>query len=124
MYVLYDGNCRTCRRTIACLRMLDVFHRIEFLNACRDESYVRHQLDWLDRDTVMRDMHVVVGRRVRVGYDAYRALAGRIPLLWPLLPLMYLPPVEAVGERVYRRVADSRTCAVPTSPVKRSSSAD
>ena len=48
------------------------------------------------------------------GYEAYQQIAWRVPPLWPALPLLYLPPVAAVGRAVYRRVADSRACRVPS----------
>ena len=54
--------------------------------------------------------------RVHAGFDAYRALAWRLPLGWPLLPTLYLPPVPWVGRRLYGRIAATRhraTCARP-----------
>jgi len=43
---------------------------------------------------------------------AYRALAARIPVLWPVLPVLYLWPIPKAGERIDRHVADSRTCSI------------
>jgi predicted DCC family thiol-disulfide oxidoreductase YuxK len=115
MYLIYDGNCKLCRRTIASLRTLDVFRRVTYLNALDDGAIYSSSLNWLDSDKLLRDMHAVVGKTASVGFDAYRALAFRIPLLWPLLPFLYLWPISAVGGRAYRRVADSRTCSIATS---------
>jgi hypothetical protein len=50
------------------------------------------------------------GWRTAKGYSAYQQIAWRVPVLWPSLPVIYLPPVVAIGWRVYRRVADSRAC--------------
>ncbi|MEJ7616346.1 MAG: DCC1-like thiol-disulfide oxidoreductase family protein [Pyrinomonadaceae bacterium] len=119
MHVVYDGNCKICRRTIASLRRFDLLGRITYVNALDEKALSEHNLLWLDAQALATDMHAVVGRKAFVGFASYRALAARIPLMWPLLPFLYLPPIPAIGSRVYRRVADSRTCSIsrPPSPV-------
>lgn len=112
MYVLYDGNCKLCRRTIALLRVFDLFGRITWINALDRAMLDAHGLGWLNQNDLLHDMHAVVARRKWRGYDAYRALSSRILVLWPLLPMLYLPPVASVGAKIYRRVADSRLCSI------------
>jgi len=54
---------------------------------------------------------------VLVGHDAYRAMAARVPVLFWFAPIMALPGVSYVGQRIYRYVADhpsSTTCAAPS----------
>ena len=46
----------------------------------------------------------VTGAKTYKGYDAYRAMAFRLPVLWPVLPLLFLWPVPQVGRRIYRSV--------------------
>jgi predicted DCC family thiol-disulfide oxidoreductase YuxK len=110
MYVLYDGNCRLCRRTIASLRTFDLFDRVTYVNALDRPQLEADRLAWLDQDALMQEMHVVVGKRAWRGFDAYRAWLKRMPALWPLLPILYLWPVTRLGRAVYRRVAESRAC--------------
>ena len=117
MHILYDGNCRLCRRTIALLRVFDWLGRVTYVNALDESALRRRGLAWLDPSALLADMHAVVDQRRWLGYEAYRALAWRIPILWPILPLMYLPPVAAVGRRIYRHVADGRSCRIPPQPV-------
>jgi len=114
--VAYDGNCTLCRRTVALLRTVDWLERIVYVNALDEAALRSHGLHTLDRQALVMDMHAVDGSQRWLGYDAYRAIAWRIPLLWPLLPVLYLPPVAALGKRIYRRVADHRTCRVPSAP--------
>lgn len=117
MYVLYDGNCGICRRAIATLRAFDLFGRITYINALDQAALAQHALDHLPEAELMLDMHAVVGERRFAGFAAYRAIAARIPWLWPALPWLYLRPVEALGTRIYRHVADSRACRVAQAPV-------
>lgn len=117
MYVVYDGNCKLCRRTIASLRMFDIFGRLTYVNALDNEALAKHGLLWLDSAAIMTDMHAVVQRKTWTGFSAYRALAARMVVFWPILPLLYVWPVPTIGNRIYRAVADSRTCSVAEIPL-------
>jgi predicted DCC family thiol-disulfide oxidoreductase YuxK len=111
--VLYDGNCKLCRRTIATLQKFDVFGRIVYVNALDAEAVSAVRVDWIPSADLIRDMHAVIGKTKWVGFAAYRKLALRIPVFWLIWPLLWIPPVPWFGKLVYRRVADSRTCEVP-----------
>jgi predicted DCC family thiol-disulfide oxidoreductase YuxK len=113
MYVVYDGNCKLCRRTIATLRSLDLLDRVTYVNALDERALTEHGLTWLDSNAILTDMHTVVGQKTWKGFAAYRVLFYRMPIFWLILPLLYLPPISAIGSVVYRRVADSRTCSLP-----------
>jgi predicted DCC family thiol-disulfide oxidoreductase YuxK len=112
LFLLYDGNCQLCRRTVARIRTFDIVGRVTYVNALDEAALLEHNLTHLDRDALLYDMHAVRGEQVWRGFEAYRVLLRRIPLLWALLPLLYIPPVPALGRRVYRRVADARTCSI------------
>jgi hypothetical protein len=60
-------------------------------------------------------MHVLTpdGRRVYHGFAALRWLAWRLPLLWPLAPLLYLPGIPSLGQRLYLWIARNRFRLVP-----------
>ncbi|MGB7156875.1 MAG: DCC1-like thiol-disulfide oxidoreductase family protein [Tepidisphaeraceae bacterium] len=105
MTVFFDGNCKLSRRTVAAMQTFDLFHRVDFVNT-RDGSggaVEQPGLTWLTPQGLTADMHAIIGARSQSGFDAYRAIAWRMPLMWPILPLMYLPPVAAFGRRAYRR---------------------
>ena len=106
---VYDGRCRTCRRLIATLRTFDVFGRVSYVDG-RDPDALRvNGLDWLDADALGRSVYAVRGRRSWVGVAAYQTIGPRVPVLWPVLPFLTLP----IADRVYRHVADSRSCPLP-----------
>ncbi len=108
----YDGGCGPCVRIWRVLTRLDHRHRLVGVDV-NDPSAVESSA-LADRDPIalVLDLHVKVGRRVTVGFDAWRTLAAAVPLLWPLLLVMRLPGARPVGTRIYRRVADGRSCAV------------
>lgn len=123
--ILYDGNCKLCRRTISILLALDWLHVLQPINAFHREEFTALGLGQLDDADLMNDIHAawkssktpVSGDenqwQIAKGYNAYQQMAWRVPLLWPSLLLVYLPPIAAVGRRIYRKVADSRACTVP-----------
>jgi hypothetical protein len=55
-------------------------------------------------------MHVIdvhTGKLFK-GFFGFRRIAWGIPLLWPLLPLFYLPGISIAGEEIYGLVAGNR----------------
>lgn len=106
---VYDDGCGICRRTVATLNSLDVLGRVTWTGASVAEVGVA-------RADLLADLHYVEGDRVSKAFDAYRRIARRYPLLWPVLPFLYVPPVAALGRRVYRHVAGTRACAVAPLP--------
>lgn len=112
LYVIFDDQCGLCRHSIASLRTMDVMGRITYISISEANTREQEDLNWLDEDALLRAMHVVIGSRAWRGYDAYRVLSRRMPLLWPLLPFLYLWPITAIGRRIYRHVADTRACRI------------
>jgi predicted DCC family thiol-disulfide oxidoreductase YuxK len=51
---------------------------------------------------------VAPDRRVTRGFFAFRRILRESPLMWPLLPLFYLPGSSAIGPKVYAWVARNR----------------
>jgi predicted DCC family thiol-disulfide oxidoreductase YuxK len=108
-FVLFDGGCGLCSRTLRMLHHLDVFHKTVPLDIAHDWPTIEKKFPRIDFAAAMRDMHVITSDgQIDRGFDAYRSLAWVLPLAWPILPLLYLPPVRWLGWRIYRRVADNR----------------
>jgi predicted DCC family thiol-disulfide oxidoreductase YuxK len=128
MTVFFDGACGLCRPTVAVLRRLDLLERVEFLDASRDWAAIQRRFPGLSREACLADMHGIDRRgRLLAGFDAYRGLAWLLPLGWLALPFLYVPPVPAVGRRIYRVIADRRhttSCPMPAQPAISPADAD
>lgn len=110
--VLFDGDCQLCQRSVAVLKRLDWLGRLHFRSARDDPPPAKVGLR---RDRMLAEMHLLPPGRDRafVGFEAFRWLAWRLPLLAPVAPLLYLPGVPWVGRRAYLWVARNRFDLVP-----------
>ena len=110
--VLYDGQCAFCRKSVELLRRLDWLGRLTYVDA-RGPSRLPPGAS-LDPARLLEEMHVLTpDRRVYHGFGALRWLAWRLPPLWVLAPLLYIPGVPALGQRLYLWVARRRFRLVP-----------
>ena len=112
--ILFDGDCPLCRRTTAILRRLDWFRRLAFHN-CRDAAGTPVSTAHLDAGRMIQEMHVLTPDRKQAlsGFRAVRWIAGRVPLMWPLYPLLFVPGMARLGQRLYLWVARNRFRLVP-----------
>lgn len=112
--VLYDGDCPLCRRSVGVLKRLDWLGALAYHSA-RDADRLPPSWVPLDPDRLLEEMHVLTPNRTNAyaGFRAFRWMAWRLPVTIPLAPLLYLPGVPWLGNRVYRWVARNRLKLVP-----------
>lgn len=106
--LLYDGRCGFCLESIKRLQVLDLFWWVELrdFHAERDVAALHRDVtpERLKSEMVL----IEPGGRLTGGFHAFRRLCVRLPLLWPLGPLVYLPGAAFIGTRAYRWVAEHR----------------
>ena len=111
--VLYDGLCPLCVRTMTILDYLDGRNRLRYVDFEADWEAAERAAPGLTRDRAQQMMHVVSPDGVvTFGFSGFRRLAGLLPLLWPWLPLLYLPGAGWGGDLVYGFVANRRSRAI------------
>jgi predicted DCC family thiol-disulfide oxidoreductase YuxK len=110
LQVLYDGFCPLCCRTVRILTCLDLFHRLDFQDFRRldiaDYNH-RHKLNLRPED-LEKAMYVISEGRSSAGFCAYRMISLAVPVLWPLVPFLFLPGASVLGAVMYRFVARNR----------------
>ena len=112
--VLFDGLCAFCMSSVAILTRLDWLHRFKY-HDCRDTTTLQFKNSELDAARMLEQMHIVApdGERVLSGYAAVRWIACRIPLLWPIVPILFLPGMTRLGQRIYLEIARRRFRLMP-----------
>jgi predicted DCC family thiol-disulfide oxidoreductase YuxK len=100
MRVLIDVRCPYCRALGRGLKALDLGKalKVEPLQEASD----------LPQEALLRELHVLEGEKAHRGYGAFLALSRRLPLLFPLYPLLLLGRVGGLGERLYQALARRR----------------
>jgi predicted DCC family thiol-disulfide oxidoreductase YuxK len=109
--VLFDGWCPLCRRTVRVLSGCDLFGLLAFhdFRAGGLAPFAAGTDEGRLRDLLETEMAVYSGSGRRFGFDAYRTLATRLPIAWPLLPFAWIPGFSHAGRAVYAFVASRRT---------------
>src|SRR5262245_29767977 len=112
--VLYDGLCPLCTRTVSILKRFDWLGRLHFHN-CRDTAAIPVNSAHLEPARMIQEMHVLMPDRTKAysGFRAARWIAGRIPLLWPVYPLLFIPGMPRLGQRLYLWIAKNRFRLLP-----------
>jgi predicted DCC family thiol-disulfide oxidoreductase YuxK len=112
--VRYDRQCARCRKSVSLRKGLDWLGALTYADVRRPDPALVGRLP-VPRDRLLEEMHLLTagGREVYHGFRAFRWMAWRLPLLWPLVPLLYLPGAAAVGQRAYLWVARNRFRLVP-----------
>ncbi|HMA44984.1 MAG TPA: DUF393 domain-containing protein [Gemmatimonadales bacterium] len=108
--LVFDGECRLCRRAVELLRRWDREHRLRYL-PFQDEAAIG-ELD-LSLPALAAAMHLVLpDGRVYAGADAVpelgRLLPGKRWWAWGFA----VPGVRRLARWVYARIARGRRCAV------------
>lgn len=106
--VIYDGECNFCRSQVNNLRRLDWGgKRLSFISL--HDPRVAQRYPDLSYDDLMAQMYVVdpEGNR-HGGSDAVRYLSRKLPLLWPVMPILHLPGTAGLWRWAYHQVAKRR----------------
>ena len=105
----YDGDCGFCLRWVNRLRRLDRAGQVSWV-AFQSLPEPPRGVTWDDlKRAAYLDPHPDTGAGpLHEGFYAFRQLSRRIPLLFPLAPLFWLPGMGRLGQPVYRWIAANR----------------
>src|SRR5258708_39306364 len=89
------------------LPFTDVFCLLRFLNCHDPEQLLQTPVRADDAEQAV--VAVDVRNRQFSGFFAFREIALRAPVFWPLVPFLYVPGVPALGRRAYAWIAANRS---------------
>lgn len=121
MIVYYDGWCPFCQAAKARMARLDRWGRLQF-RSLRDPGVVAEA--GVPLETLAARLHVRTDRgRLVSGVSALVAIAGVLPLLWPLWPVLVASQWLGLGRWLYdwvarnRKIVPAGTCTESTCPI-------
>lgn len=102
--LVYDERCYFCARSLYLFKLLDVNGTVGWYSQfdAPDDYRERPDVDFEE------EMYVFVDGEAYGGYHAFRQLLKQFWFTVPAAWMMALPPVAAVGERVYEYIAENR----------------
>ena len=109
LHVIFDGQCGFCVRSLKVCRALDVRRALRFHDANARQQVYASFPELTDADFENAMFVVAPDRSVTRGFFAFRRILWVSPLMWPLIPLFYLPGASIIGPRVYAWVARNRS---------------
>jgi predicted DCC family thiol-disulfide oxidoreductase YuxK len=115
MEMIYDGHCGFCKNAMAWLLAFDGLNQIQI------RDYRTNPSPQIADELMDKALYLIPGGREPLpGFDAYRYAVLRIPGLWWLIPLFYIPFFSRFfGRKIYNWIASHRQqisqCVVPTS---------
>jgi len=109
--LLFDGSCGFCKMSVQALQKMDLFSVLEYVNF----------YDYIDRneplpagltnDDVLRRMYLVEDSTDRYGgYVVFRRICWYMPMLYPLIPIIFFPGMGIAGPLLYDLIAKNRKC--------------
>lgn len=104
MEMIYDGQCGFCVRSMAWFLAFDGLQQIKVRNFRTDPSPLVGDLQ------LEKALYLVRGQgKPLPGFDAYRYVVLRVPGLWWMVPLFYIPVLSRlVGRPAYNWIARNR----------------
>jgi predicted DCC family thiol-disulfide oxidoreductase YuxK len=105
--LIFDGACGFCRASLARVLALDPFGRLLPLDFHNTDVAALHP-GLTPQACHARIQLLESSGRLSSGFAAFRRLSLRLPLAWPLAPLMNLPGLRLIGEPVYDWIARNR----------------
>lgn len=104
--VLYDGWCPFCIKTVSLLKRIDFFNNVSY-QSFREKNIVENYGVHLNR--LEARMHAFNHtNQVFEGIDAFILISKKVPLLFPLLPILIVSKKLGLGQKTYDFIAGKR----------------
>jgi len=105
--VLYDGDCPLCIFQMRVLTWLDWCNTLALIPLT--DPRAQQAAPQLDREQLLAAMHCVTrDGRIHRGARCIRFVGMRLPLLFPLALLLWVPGVIWIAEKIYNLIARNR----------------
>ncbi len=105
--LIFDGHCGFCQASVRQVQTVDLWGYVRLVDY-HTHADLRQLHPSLDLATCHGQLHLVEPGRLSGGFAVFQRLSVRLPLLWPIAPVLHLPGMAWVGGAIYRWVAVHR----------------
>ncbi|MEO7296459.1 MAG: HTTM domain-containing protein [Candidatus Limnocylindria bacterium] len=113
--LIWDDSCGFCGRTIEWLRRLDWLHVVDPIPSSNTAAREALGVSQAEADQAIQLVTLSSGRHTS-GFAAVQRVLQVLPVSFLWAPLLRLPPIMALGDRAYRRIAARRSCNIALRP--------
>ncbi len=105
--LVFDGNCIICVRTVGLIHRMDILSLVSMHNL-----HDLEKVEWKSEVDLKRaQSEILLRQKPGVwlgGFEAFRALAWRLPWLTVIAPFLYVPGIAQLGDAVYKLISANR----------------
>lgn len=106
--LVYDGHCQFCLESVKRIRTLDMFLSLELVDYQEHEDLSKFH-PHLTHKEASSQLHLVEpGGKLYGGFNVFRRICFTLPMLYPLIPILYFPGMKWIGAIVYKFIAKNR----------------
>ena len=110
--LLYDGQCEFCLANVKLLKIMDIFETLNFVDLHKfDFTNLPNQNGGqiLNKEQALSQIYLIEpDGQIYGGFEAFRILSFKMPMLYPFILLFYFPGMGLLGPVIYRFVAQNR----------------
>ena len=105
MILYYDNHCQNCTQFIHLIKKLDLFRLLE-RRQLRNPEHI-HNAKGIDKTLAKKQMASFDGNW-HYGYATLFKIFLRIPLSWPIIPILWILKISTIGQYLYLQLAVNR----------------
>ena len=102
--IAYDNICQFCTSTKLGMEKADKKKRLKWVGIS-NFNYKKYKLKKQD---LLEEMYLIDNKKVYKGYYAWKQIAKKIPLMYPIYLVSLIPRVDFIGNKIYKIIAKHR----------------
>ena len=102
--IIYDNRCLFCINYKNKVDKLDKNKKLVWIGI-DSFNYKKYKLK---KEDLLKEMHLIVNGKIYKGYYAWKQIAGKIPLLYPIYIISLIPGIDFIGNIIYGIIAKHR----------------
>ena len=102
--IAYDNRCLFCINTKNKVDKLDKKKRLKWVGI-DSFDYKKYNLK---KEDLLEEMYLIADDKIYKGYYTWKFIAKKIPLLFPLYIISFIPGVDFIGDKVYKLISKHR----------------
>ena len=102
--IAYDNRCLFCINTKNKVDKWDKKKRLKWVGI-DSFDYKKYNLK---KEDLLEEMYLIADDKIYKGYYTWKFISKKIPLLFPLYIISFIPGVDFIGDKIYKFISKHR----------------